>query len=251
MRLNDMFPSPYLKSADFEEEEVKVVTIKDVSLEELTSKEGEKQTKPVLAFREKEVKPLVCNITNAKIIAGLYGEDSDEWIGKRVSLFVTQVDSFGKQVDAIRVRAKVPAAAKPAPKPAQPVGEAFQETDEWHEELDDDPFQPKTNTTAPTKMTANITNTETPVEVNLPPAPAIPSKQTSNGKRTLRFGQSTLYPALMSWAQKQGYYAVGDSSISYRLSNILLGAGVELFQDNAIDTYKQIVAAHYAKKQAA
>lgn len=108
MKYDEMFPSRFLKASDFSEDEIKVVTIKNVELVEIGKKGEETQRKPVVFFRENGVKPLVCNKTNATIIVKLYGDDTDEWIGKRISLFVTQVESFGEQVDAIRVRAKVP-----------------------------------------------------------------------------------------------------------------------------------------------
>jgi hypothetical protein len=116
MKYDELFPSKFLKASDFEEGETKLVTIKDVQLEEVGKKDAEVETKPVVYFREKDTKPIVCNKTNATTIRNLYGNDTYDWIGKRITLFVTQVDSFGEQVDAIRVRAKIPAAtANPAP----------------------------------------------------------------------------------------------------------------------------------------
>jgi uncharacterized OB-fold protein len=53
-------------------------------------------------------KTLVCNRTNAGIIAELHGDDTDDWIGQRVTLYATKVDFSGKRVDAIRVRDQVP-----------------------------------------------------------------------------------------------------------------------------------------------
>lgn len=131
MKISEMFPSKYLKAADFAEDQVMVATIRNVEMEELTKKNGEADSKPVIYFREKDIKPFVCNKTNAAIINKIYGvDDTDDWIGKRIALMVTQVDSFGEQVDAIRVRAKVPAAPKsehPVSQPAQIAVEAPKE----------------------------------------------------------------------------------------------------------------------------
>jgi hypothetical protein len=123
MKLNEMYPSKYLKAADFAEDEVKTLTVRNVEME-LMGQDNEQETKPVLFFREKDVKPFVCNRTNGQIIGSLYGDESDEWIGKRVYLYVTDVPSFGKMQPGIRVKAKIPpATAKPMTKPAQPSDE--------------------------------------------------------------------------------------------------------------------------------
>jgi hypothetical protein len=129
MKLNEMYPSKYLKSADFGEDEVKTLTVRNVEME-LMGQDNEQETKPVIFFREKDVKPFVCNRTNGQIIASLYTDDSDDWIGKRIYLYVTEVPSFGKMQPGIRVKAKIPPpVAKPAPKAstveAQDVDELF------------------------------------------------------------------------------------------------------------------------------
>lgn len=51
-------------------------------------------------------KPLVCNATNAESFSSMAGsEDTDKWIGLRVTLYQTQVRSKGgKPVPGIRVR---------------------------------------------------------------------------------------------------------------------------------------------------
>lgn len=105
MRLNDAFPSNYLKADDLEEADV-IVTITGCEIEELGK---EKERKPVLTFRGTD-KKMVLNKTNWQTIAKVLGTDeTDEWIGKRITLFTAQVESFGETVLAIRVRLKAPA----------------------------------------------------------------------------------------------------------------------------------------------
>lgn len=50
-------------------------------------------------------KGLVLNKTNADTIGGLYGVNTDGWVGKPIMLFTMPVDYQGKKVNAIRVRA--------------------------------------------------------------------------------------------------------------------------------------------------
>lgn len=123
-RVSDMVPSKYLKAADVEESPV--LTISHVKEE--TIGQGAQADKKWILFFEEEEKGLVLNRTNINTIAGLYGDDTDDWEGKKITLFATQVDFQGKQVDAIRVRNKQPktreakpAKTEPAPAPAPTV----------------------------------------------------------------------------------------------------------------------------------
>lgn len=76
--------------------------------------------KPILAFKGKS-KTMTCNITNASVIAQLYGNDTRKWVGKRITIYPTKT-TFGRQtVDCIRVREKAPPArGSSAPAPQQP-----------------------------------------------------------------------------------------------------------------------------------
>lgn len=114
MNINDQFPSKFLKASDLSGGEV-TVTIKDCIVEAI----GEDK-RPVLYFAGKE-KGVVLNKTNATNIGDAYGPDTDEWLGKKVTLYTTYVDFQGRSMEAIRIR---PARDKqPAPKPA--VAPAF------------------------------------------------------------------------------------------------------------------------------
>lgn len=115
MKLNDVFPAKYMKAEDFGETETKIFTVKNYELEEM-GQGKDKQAKPVLYFREEGSKPLVLNKTNGAIIGKFYGDDLDDWIGKKIALYAIEVESFGDIVRAIRVKTKQPAAT-PAPKP--------------------------------------------------------------------------------------------------------------------------------------
>ena len=101
MRLNDLFPSKYFSAGDLRGD--LVVTMKSLLVEEIN---GEK--KPVLYFSEGS-KGLVLNKTNFKMIASLHGRETDDWPGKKIALFPTEVDFRGEIVDAIRVRKRIPA----------------------------------------------------------------------------------------------------------------------------------------------
>lgn len=110
MKMHDAFPSLYLKAADLESGDVNV-TIAGCEIEEL-GKDNDR--KPVLSFKGTD-KKIVLNKTNWSTIAKVLGTDeTDEWVGKRITLFATEVESFGEMTLAIRVRLKAPAPAKVA-----------------------------------------------------------------------------------------------------------------------------------------
>jgi hypothetical protein len=65
-------------------------------------------SKPILAFRGTE-KRLIVNATIGATIAGMYGPQTEDWVGKRVTLYATQCSSKGGQmVDCVRVRPAIP-----------------------------------------------------------------------------------------------------------------------------------------------
>ena len=101
MKISSLFPSKYLRAADLDDDTP--VRMKSLVIEEVNG-----ENKPVLHFKE-EVKPLVLNKTNGRTIGSLHGEEVDNWIGKRIILFPTEVDFRGEMVDAIRVRKRIPA----------------------------------------------------------------------------------------------------------------------------------------------
>jgi hypothetical protein len=101
-----MFDRDYLAAFDLEGKPV-VVKIRDVKAGELSN--GPKKTrKPVVYFEGKE-KGLALNKTNGKAIANLYGNDTDKWKGKAVTLYPTTTTFGSDTVDCIRVKPEKPA----------------------------------------------------------------------------------------------------------------------------------------------
>lgn len=107
MHFKLLYPSQYLGAHDLQGKDA-TVTIARVVVEELKTERGSER-KPVLHF-EKAEKRMVLNKTNATAIAALYGNETNAWAGKRITLYATPVSAFGKEVEALRVR---PTAPKP------------------------------------------------------------------------------------------------------------------------------------------
>lgn len=103
MDVRKLYDKEYLYAYDLEGKDVTVI-IESVKGGTLVGTGGKSNKKPVIRFKGKE-KALALNITNARIIAGLYGGfDSQLWIGKSITLYPTTT-TFGSQtVECIRIR---------------------------------------------------------------------------------------------------------------------------------------------------
>ena len=105
MKKSDAYPdrSSYLSKEDVMSAP-KVGTIAGVSHKVFEDDDGEKR-KPVVSFKEEELKPMVYNVTNWDNTELLYGDDSDMWIGKKIEIyFDPTVMNKGKRVGGVRVR---------------------------------------------------------------------------------------------------------------------------------------------------
>ena len=112
MSIFKLFPSKYLKPHDIEDGEI--VTIKAVMVERVGVDQEEK---PIVFFNEHD-KGVILNKTNAEAIAKVFGEEEDDWPGKRLALVtVPSRTPQGEATTSIRMKpapAKKKAAAKTA-----------------------------------------------------------------------------------------------------------------------------------------
>jgi arabinogalactan endo-1,4-beta-galactosidase len=117
MKMSEEFPSKYLKAADLQGREVKVV-MQNVEREIIGKDQND--TKPVLYFKGKD-KGVVLNKTNAGTISAAYGDDTDDWFDQPLILFSMMVDFQGKTGPAIRCRVPTAKDNKPAPRKPDPI----------------------------------------------------------------------------------------------------------------------------------
>lgn len=84
-------------------------TIKSVVREMVAGADGKKEECTVCHFKEADVKPMILNKTNCKIIEKVLGTPHIErWANKRIEITVAKVKAFGDTVDALRVVPKAP-----------------------------------------------------------------------------------------------------------------------------------------------
>ena len=138
MRVELMFPSKYVKAVDIEGKD-RALTIESVKAEKLQRADGDSDQGYVVTFKGAK-KAWVLNKTNAKTIAKIHGKETDNWVGKRITLFATTCDAFGETVDCIRVRPVKPKTQRrkaPAPHNAE-TGEVAEEHNYGPAALSDD-----------------------------------------------------------------------------------------------------------------
>lgn len=104
MDITAAFPSKYVAAADLHGQDVNVI-IANVVMEKV---EGEADPLPMITFAGMS-KGMILNKTNANTIAGLYGNETDRWIGQGITLFPTTTEFGGRTVSCIRVRSVAPA----------------------------------------------------------------------------------------------------------------------------------------------
>ena len=104
-------PKKYLAAVDLGGQQ-RVGTIESVVMERVGDDD-----KPVIRFSGIQ-KGLVLNRTNSTVIAAAYGNETNNWTGKQITLFSTVVPFQGRMVDSIRVSAV--SQATPAATPQQP-----------------------------------------------------------------------------------------------------------------------------------
>lgn len=121
MNVLAMFPSKYLKAADLGDR-THDVTIESVSVGVVGEGDDESE-RPIVMFREMG-KGLCLNVTNAKRIIKLYGQDTDDWVNKRVTIYPSECDFRGETVPCIRVKPNAPTLVEksPAKKPVAAKG---------------------------------------------------------------------------------------------------------------------------------
>jgi hypothetical protein len=100
MDFDKLFPGRFLKAGQFGGRDV-TMTIAKIVLEEMDGVKG-KETKAIASFRERPLQ-LVLNKTNALSLKAMFGRETDQWVGKRVTFFPAKIQ-FEDHDIAIRVR---------------------------------------------------------------------------------------------------------------------------------------------------
>lgn len=94
-------PGNYYSAADFTGEPT--VEIVDVKLEDVEDEKNKVKRKGSITLKGID-KPWLCNVTNTKCLVAMFGDETDAWRGKRVTLVPERVMSFGEWVLGVRIK---------------------------------------------------------------------------------------------------------------------------------------------------
>lgn len=102
-------PSAFFGVADFEGEAT--VRITGVKMEDVEEGNNKTKRKGALVLEGTD-KLWLCNVTNVRCLVAMFGEETDAWIGKRVTVYPERVMAFGEWTLGVRLRGS-PDIAKP------------------------------------------------------------------------------------------------------------------------------------------
>lgn len=109
MRASEMIESKYLKQSDVDGEVI--VTIKKIGQGNVAQEDQPEELKWMIMFKEFN-KPMVLNSTNIQLLERICGEETDDWPGQEVIVYVDPNVSFGGKVTGgLRLKSAKPAAA--------------------------------------------------------------------------------------------------------------------------------------------
>jgi hypothetical protein len=108
-----VFNKDYLGAHDLDEGKDLVATIDHIEIREVPDSNGKKSKCNVAIFTTK-IKPMVLNVTNCKVIKKFAGSNYiEDWKNVPVTIYSKQVQAFGEEVEALRIREKQPNLEKP------------------------------------------------------------------------------------------------------------------------------------------
>ncbi|MGN1130431.1 MAG: hypothetical protein ACI4Q8_03685 [Ruminococcus sp.] len=98
----------YLGAYSIENGQDLILTIKYVNEETVIGTDGKKDNCVVCHFVE-NVKPMIFNSTNMKMITKLYQTPYiEDWTGKKIQVGIEKIKAFGEVVEALRIRKTIP-----------------------------------------------------------------------------------------------------------------------------------------------
>ena len=98
----------YLGAYALEGDKKIIATIKKVGREMVTGPDGKKEECIVAHFVE-DVKPMILNVTNCKVITKIYKTPYiEEWGGRKIEIRKENVRAFGDIVEALRITPTIP-----------------------------------------------------------------------------------------------------------------------------------------------
>lgn len=110
MHWKQMFPSEHLESADIPAGGTMTIRLEGIDITTVEGERGQTNTKALITFtaldpwaKDYPKHTWIAPKTVCACLGAMFGDHTEQWIGKRVAVCVERVDAFGEQVDAVRV----------------------------------------------------------------------------------------------------------------------------------------------------
>jgi len=103
LSFDELFPGKYIKAGEFKGKDV-TLTVASVEREMLSNGAGGEEGAAIVSFKETE-KQFVMNKTNAVSLRAMWGDDSGEWVGHKITLHPVK-DESGLSDSGLCIRVK-------------------------------------------------------------------------------------------------------------------------------------------------
>lgn len=113
-----VFNSDYLGSCDLDEGKDLITVIKNVTVKKVKGTDGKEQERNVASFTDSNLKPMILNATNCRIIKKFAKSPFiNDWNNVSVQIYVkSDIKAFGDVTEGLRIRETQPNLNKPKPK---------------------------------------------------------------------------------------------------------------------------------------
>jgi len=103
LTFDQLFPGRFIKAGEMHGKPV-TLTIKSIYLDEMEREDGTEKAQAIVTFKEIK-REWALNRTNASCLRAMWGDDTDKWLGKRVSLY-PEADTSGLAESGVCLRVK-------------------------------------------------------------------------------------------------------------------------------------------------
>jgi hypothetical protein len=97
----------YLKAADLTAGTTFNYQINDIEEVDLSREQNGSEVKPVMTFVDEDIKPMLLNKTNCKLLAAIHGTEPADYLGKFIGVYMdpTVANPGGQMVGGLRLTA--------------------------------------------------------------------------------------------------------------------------------------------------
>ena len=100
MKVTDVYKGNFLTALHVKDADAVLTIKKAVEPNAEKCSDGRPIDRPIVYFEETDL-GLICNATNFRCIGHQHGNDTKNWPGKKIKIYATHTDAFGKKKRAV------------------------------------------------------------------------------------------------------------------------------------------------------